>query len=146
MEKYITEHERELLLSELHAHLFWVGQRIPNHITIEGKDYRLHDYVWDLIQKDTLSEADKTAIDKCIDIISHKEEEDLQCLKENCLTETAAQNLYHETAGLLRAITDLKDIESGAMKANTKSFQDKFAEQKIKSIRLWLDFIKDVKQ
>lgn len=143
-EEYITEDERKQLLSALHCRLFWVGQHIPDHMEFDGKTYPLHNYVWELIQKDKLTDSEKSRIDKCIEIISAKEKEDEKELEEKSLTREEAKNLYHETAGLLRAITDLKEIESGALQEDTKRFNEKFANQRIRDAKLWLEFIKNV--
>lgn len=110
----------------------------------EGEKYPLHDYVWELVQKDTLTPGEKSRIDKCIDIISAKEKEDEKDLEEKPLTEEEAKSLYHETAGLLRAIMDLKEIESGALKESTKRFQEQFVNQRVRDAKLWLEFIKNV--
>jgi hypothetical protein len=142
--KYITEEERKQLLSALHGRLFWVGQHIPDYVECEGKRYPLHNYVWELIQKENLTPGEKSRIDKCIDIISAKEKEDENKLEDKPLTEEEAKSLYHETAGLLRAIMDLKDIESGALKESTKRFQEKFNEQRVKDAKLWIEFLKSV--
>lgn len=141
---YITNEERRQMLSALHSRLFWVGQHIPDYVEFEGETYPLHNYVWELIQKDELSPAEKSRIDKCIEIISAKEIKDEKELEEKSLTSEEARRLYHETAGLLRAITDLKEIESGAFKENTKHFQEQFANERIKDAKLWLEFIKKV--
>ncbi len=143
-QKYITDAERKQLLSALHCRLFWAGQYIPDYIEFEGKKYPLHNYVWELIQKDTLTEKEKSRIDKCIDIISAKEKKDEEDLEEKSLTEEEARSLYHETAGLLRAIMDLKEIESGALKESSKRFQEKFNEQRVRDAKIWLEFIKNV--
>ncbi|MDQ1253366.1 MAG: hypothetical protein QG646_2533 [Euryarchaeota archaeon] len=143
-EEYISEDERKQLLSALHCRLFWVGQYIPDHVELEGETYPLHDYVWELIQKDKLTEIEKSRIDKCIEIISAKEMADEKELEEKSLTREEAKNLYHETAGLLRAITDLKEIETGTFQENTKRFQEMFANQRIKNAKIWLEFLKNV--
>ena len=75
-EEYITDKERRELLSALHCRLFWVGQHIPDYMEFEGKTYPLHKYVWELIQKDKLTEVEKSKIDKFIEIILGKEKED----------------------------------------------------------------------
>ncbi|MHC1756325.1 MAG: DUF5788 family protein [Methanosarcina sp.] len=142
--KYITDTERRQLLSALHSRLFWVGQHIPDYVEFEGETYPLHNYVWELIQKENLTAGEKSRIDKCIDIISAKEQEDEKELEEKPLTQEQAKSLYHETAGLLRAITDLKEIESGALKESTKRFQEQFVNQRVRDARLWLEFIKNV--
>jgi hypothetical protein len=102
--------------------------------------------VWELIQKEALTEAEKTSIDKCIEIISAKEKEDEKELEEKSLTQEDARALYRETAGLLRAITDLKEIEDGTLKENTKFFQEQFVTQRVRDARLWLEFLKKVSE
>ncbi|AKB68213.1 DUF5788 family protein [Methanosarcina mazei] len=97
-----------------------------------------------MIQKESLTGEEKSRIDKCIDIISEKEEKDEKKLEEKPLTREEAKNLYHETAGLLRAIMDLKEIESGALKESSKRFQEQFVNQRIKDANLCLEFIKNV--
>ncbi|MGA9189672.1 MAG: DUF5788 family protein [Methanosarcina sp.] len=143
-EKHITDEERRQLLSSLHSRLFWVGQHIPDYVEFEGETYPLHSYVWELIQKDKLTEAEKSRIDKYIEIISAKEKKDEKGLEEKPLTPEEAENLYHETAGLLRAVMDLKEIESGTFKENTKHFQEQFINKRIKDAKLWLEFLKKV--
>ncbi|AKB42373.1 DUF5788 family protein [Methanosarcina vacuolata] len=143
-ENYITDEERKQLLSALHSRLFWVGQRIPDYVELEGETYPLHNYIWELVQKEELSESEKSRIDKCIEILSAKEMKDEKELEENSLTSEESRNLYHETAGLLRAITNLQEIESGIFKQNTKRFQEQFANQRVRDAKLWLEFIKKV--
>lgn len=143
-ENYINDEERRQLLSALHCRLFWVGQHIPDYVEFEGHIYPLHNYVWELIQKDELSPAEKLRIDKCIEILSAKEKKDEKELEQKSLTSEEARKLYHETAGLLRAITDLKEIESGALKENTRRFQEQFINQRIKDAKLWIEFLKKV--
>ena len=84
-EEYITEEERKELLSALHCRLFWVGQQIPDYIEFDGKNYPLHNYVWELIQKDKLTDEDKSRIDKCIEKISAKEKKMKKTWKKNLL-------------------------------------------------------------
>lgn len=141
---YITDEERKQLLSALHSRLFWVGQRIPDYVEVEGETYPLHNYVWELVQKEELSESEKSRIEKCIEILSAKEMKDEKELEEKSLTSEESRNLYHETAGLLRAITNLKEIESGIFKQNTKRFQEQFANQRVRDAKLWLEFINQV--
>jgi hypothetical protein len=143
-EEYITEDERKQLLSALHSRLFWVGQFIPDFIELEGETYPLHNYVWELMQKDKLTEDEKSRIEKYIEIISVKEKEDEKELEEKSLTPEEAKNLYHETAGLLRAVTDLKEIENGTLQEDTKHFQEMFANQRFKDAKIWIEFLKNV--
>ena len=141
--KYITDEERRQILSALHSRLFWVGRVISRIMwNLREKLILFHNYVWELIQKEEFSPAEKSKIEKCIEIISAKEKKGEKELEEKSLTSEEARILYHETAGLLRAITDLKEIESGTFKENTKRFQEQFVNQRIKDAKFWLEFIK----
>ena len=62
-ENYITDEERKQLLSALHSRLFWVGQRIPDYVELKGETYPLHNYIWELVQKEELSESEKSRIE-----------------------------------------------------------------------------------
>ena len=77
-------------------------------------------------------------------MISRKEKEDEKKLEDQSLTQEEAKALYRETAGLLRAIMDLKEIEDGTLRENEKTFQEQFANQRIQSAKLWLEFIRNV--
>jgi len=144
MKDLITEGERKQLLEALHSRLFWVGQYIPHKVEVEGKSCPLHEYVWDLIQKGELTEEEKEKIRHCIDLISEKELEEENKLEKDPLSREEAQKIYHETAGLLRAIMDLKEIEDGTMKENSRRFQERFNSQRVKDAKLWLEFLKKI--
>jgi len=80
--------------------------------------------VWELIQKETLTQTEKASIDKCIEMISTKEKKDEKDLEGQSLTQEKAKALYNKTAGLLRAIMGLKEIEDGILREKTKHFKN----------------------
>ncbi len=139
----ITERERSQLLAELHARLFWVGEKIPSFVEINGKKCKLHDLVWDLINKETISDDEKNQIEKYIAVLKEKERVDELELQTKEMTREEARNLFDETAGLLRAIIDLREIEVGTSKDYKKKFHEIFSAQRIEEIRKWLNFLKD---
>jgi hypothetical protein len=55
MDEYISQAEREHMLFELHRYLAWVGESIPEMMTIDGKDIQLHELVLKLIRKKRLT-------------------------------------------------------------------------------------------
>ncbi len=40
-----------MLLNKLHRPLFWVGEHIPEEIDINGKNVKLHEIIWEIINK-----------------------------------------------------------------------------------------------
>lgn len=145
-DRFITEWERKQLLSELHTRLFWVGEKIPYFVEINGKKCKLHERIWDLINQKTISEDEKKqieiGIDLLRDIVKTKELE----LQTKELTVKEANDLANEAAGLLRAIMDLREIEDGISIQKQKEFHDTFSTQRTEEIRRWLDFLKSVKK
>ena len=141
--KLITERERKQLLAALHTRLFWVGEKIPYFVEMDGKKCKLHDRVWELINKDILSEDDKQEIEKCIALLKDKERIDELELETKEMTLEEAKKLSDETAGLLRAIMDLREIEEGISKEKENEFHEIFSAQRTEEIRRWLNFLKD---
>ncbi len=139
----ITEWERKQLLAALHARLFWVGEEVPYSVEIKGRKCKLHDLVWDLINKNTLSTDDIKHIDMYISYLRDKEKGDELELATKKLSHKEAKTLFDETAGLLRAIMDLKDIEDGTTKEKEKEFHDTFSRERVAEARRWLQFLKD---
>lgn len=142
----ITEKERKQLLAELHTRLFWVGEEIPYFVEINGKKCKLHEMVWDLINKEHISGKDKKQIEKYIDVLKEKEKKDELELQTKAMSIEEAKQLFKETAGLLRAIMDLKDIEEGITKEKEKEFHEIFSVQRTEEIRRWLNFLKDARK
>jgi hypothetical protein len=139
----LSERERNQLLAALRARLFWVGEEVPYLVEIKGKKCRLHDLVWSLINKEELSDDDTRHIDSYISYLKEKEKEDELALKTKKLTRKEAKDLFNETAGLLRAIMDLREIGDGTAKEKEKEFQETFSQERVAEARRWLQFLKD---
>ncbi|OPY19355.1 MAG: hypothetical protein A4E24_01706 [Methanomethylovorans sp. PtaU1.Bin093] len=142
-DRLITERERKQLLAELHTRLFWVGEKIPYVVEIKGRSCKLHDRIWDLINREYISEEEKQEIEKCIALLKDKERIDELELETKEMTLEEAKKLSDETAGLLRAIMDLREIEEGVSKEKEKKFHELFSAQRTEEIRRWLNFLKD---
>ena len=142
-DRLITERERKQLLAELHTRLFWVGEKIPYVVEIKGRSCKLHDRIWDLINREYISEEEKQEIEKCIALLKDKERIDEVELETKEMTLEEAKKLSDETAGLLRAIMDLREIEEGISKEKENEFHEIFSAQRTEEIRRWLNFLKD---
>lgn len=110
---------------------------------MEGKKCKLHDRVWELINKETISDDEKQEIEECIQLLKKKELIDELELETKEMTREEAKGLFDETAGLLRAIMDLREIEEGISKEKEKKFHEMFSTQRTEEIRRWLNFLKD---
>ena len=143
MDEYIPQAEREHMLFELHRYLAWVGESIPEMMTIDGKDFQLHELVWKLIQKKRLIESEK----KCVKWLIHKletiEQIDEEKIEKAHLTRAQAALIQDEAAGLLRAIMDLKELEEGKIrKADLKKLN---ISNKVEDARRWVKYMKQMR-
>jgi hypothetical protein len=139
----ISEWERKQLLAALHARLFWVGEEVPYSVDIKGKKCKLHDLVWDIINRDEISDENTKQIDKYISFLKEKEKEDELELTTKKLTREEAKILFNETAGLLRAIMDLRGIEDGTGKEKEREFHQVFSRERVAEARRWLQLLKE---
>lgn len=120
-EEKITDNERNMLLNKLHRPLFWVGEHVPTEIEIEGKNVKLHEIIWEIINKTYFSKKDIENIDLFLSLLKEKEHEYKESLEHNDMRYEDARNLFSQTAGIMRAIMDLTQIEE---ETKRKKFHD----------------------
>jgi len=106
----ITDRERNSLLNSLHRRLFWVGEQIPRKIKLDGKEVNLHEVVWEIVNKKRYTSEDLENIQIFLDMLNEKEKECERYLEEGDLTYREAKDIYNDTAGLMRAIMDLREL------------------------------------
>jgi len=144
MDEYIPQAEREHMLFELHRYLAWVGESIPEMITIDGKDFQLHELVWKLIQKKRLTESEKTCVKWLIHKLENIEQIDEEKIEKAHLTRAQAELIQDEAAGLLRAIMDLKDLEEG--NTSQADFKKLNIADKVEDARRWVKYMKQMRE
>jgi hypothetical protein len=139
---YLTEGERKKLLVSLHRILVWVGEKEPEQLQIDradlesemGKHHQtsrdlpteihsdkgtvdLHEMIWRLIQEKEISEEERVQIEELIDLLEKKERTDEEILRDKRLTEEEARRIYRETAGVIRALLDLRELKENRERA-----------------------------
>lgn len=110
-EDKISDNERNMLIKRLHRPLFWVGENIPNEVEIEGKKIKLHEIVWEIVNKTQFSKTDMENIDHFLSLLKEKEQKYEKSLEHDDMSSEEAKNMFNETAGIMRAIMDLTQIE-----------------------------------
>ncbi|NYT19607.1 MAG: methyl-accepting chemotaxis protein [Methanosarcinales archaeon] len=143
-DQLITEDQRAKLLARLHRHLFWCGERIPDEVEIEGKMVPLHEITWKLITKPKLTEEDREHIDHCIVVLRKKAKSCENYLGKTDMTLEQAKDVFDKTAGLLRAIMDLKDLEELSGPERMKKYQEEVERCKIKDAKSWMNFLAEL--
>ncbi|MCG7852593.1 MAG: DUF5788 family protein [Methanosarcinaceae archaeon] len=142
----ITKRERAKLLNSLYRYVFWVGEKIPEKVEIDGKTIMLHEFIWEMINKTELSDEDKGHIERYITLLSKKEHEYKTYLETAEMTPENAKKIFNKTAGLLRAIMDLKELEKGPRRGEEKHFHQRLVERKVAEAKELIFFMDELKK
>ncbi len=135
IEDYLTDEERRKLLVNLHRVLVWVGVKEPAECKINRKDLiyemdkfhqtkedlppeidaeksniELHHLIWRLINEKEITDQEQQQILEIIDLLGKKERDEEDLLQKEKLTHKQAEQVFNETAGVVRALLDLKDL------------------------------------
>lgn len=144
--EFITKRERAKLLNSLHRYVFWVGEKIPEKVEIDGKTIKLHEFIWEMINKPELSDEDKEHIERYIILLSRKEHEYETYLQTAEITPRNAKKLFNKTAGLLRAIMDLKELEKGPRREEERHFHERLVKRKVAEAKELISFLDEIKK
>jgi hypothetical protein len=137
----ITPEERRKLELRLHRMLVWVGVMTPFEYELGGKKVPLHEIVWDLLSKECLTEEEKESIRKLLWKLMAHEKADEEILHKNALTREEARDIFHEAAGLLRAIMSLKSLVGEKEYCNVRSTASR---RRVEDAKYWLGFLKQI--
>lgn len=145
----LTPEERLLLEQKVSRILGWVGTRLPGSVELDGRTLPLHDLIWNLLKKDSFSDAEKELILDLEFRLEKKFKEDIRDLKETDATDEQAAAHYCEALGLMRAIVTLKNM-AAADKSGQRSHQsgyltEKMAEQRRMEASRWLDLLRQIR-
>lgn len=138
---YITDEERRHLISGLHRLLVWVGEPLPETVSIDGKTLEIRETVWQCIHDKDVTEEEKYNLGEIARLLEKKEKEYEDTLQGANLTHEDADQLYHEIASIMRAIIDIKECETG--KVNLKEHNEDIS-QRIDDAKRWMNFLKTV--
>lgn len=141
-EAKISDNERNMLLNKLHRPLFWVGENVPKEVEIEGKKLKLHEIIWEIVNKTHYSKKDIEDIDLFLSLLKEKEHEYETALEHSDISSEEAKNLFNETAGIMRAIMDLTQIEEETQKKRSQDAKHVCEGVEEKE---WQDLVKDIR-
>ncbi len=132
-----TPEERRRILARIHSLFYWVGVLVPEEELIEDTRIPLRDIVYNFISKENPTEEEiqgALALAKVLEKKAHELEEKI---KEGDITKAEARKLFEETAGLLRAVDDLRHAKGDVLEVRTKALMAKIDDEK-----RWLEFVK----
>lgn len=139
--RLLTPEERAKLLSRVHSLVYWVGMLIPEHEILEDSEIDLREIVYNLTNKEVLTSEEHLQVQKLIRALKLKEKALEAQLTKDPLTVEAAKNLVEEVSGLLRAIEQLRSVET----VEKAEFRKQELMNKIDDAKRWKRFIEAVK-
>ena len=139
--KLLTEEEREMLLSRVHSLVYWVGMLIPEHELLGGSEIDLREVVYNLTSKDHLTSEEVAQINELIRLIKDKERVLEKRLAHDPMTLDSAKAMVEETCGLLRAIEELRTVET----LEKAEFRKADVISRLDDARRWQRFVESTK-
>lgn len=139
----ITDEERRHLISGIHRLLVWVGEPLPETVDIDGKILEIHETIWQCIHDKDVTDEEKSNLEDIAHLLEKKEKICEETLQSASLTHKEADKLFHEIASIMRAITDLRECETG--KVNLKEPNEDIV-KRIDDAKRWLAFLKTVEK
>jgi hypothetical protein len=136
----LTEEERKLLLAELKSIFAYTGIMLPQTVTLDdGAVIKLKELVWSLISKPELTDVEVVAARQLAEILSRRAEDNRALIERFDITEEEAEKLFFLTAGLMRAIMELRGL---GVKEREEEYAKIARERHIDDARKILDFFK----
>lgn len=136
----LTSDERSKMISRIHSLVYWVGMLIPEHEVLGGSELELRDTVYDLTNKEKLTPEDTAKANRLIGQIRKRETELEKKLEHDQMTLDAAKGMLEEICGLLRAIDELKSVES----VEKAEFRKKELMTRVEEAKRWQKFVESI--
>ena len=137
----LTVDERAMLLSRVHSLVYWVGMLIPEHELLGGSEIELREVVYNLTTKDHLTNEEVAQVDELIRLIKAKEYILERRLAHDPMTLDTAKAMVEETCGLLRAIDELRTVET----VEKAEFRKADVISRLDDARRWQRFVESIK-
>ncbi|HEX7392614.1 MAG TPA: DUF5788 family protein [Thermoplasmata archaeon] len=137
----LTGEERTEMLARIHSLVYWVGMLIPEHELLQGSEIDLRETVFKLTSKENLTKDDIDEIHELIRILTEKEKSLERHLSKDPMTVGTAKDLLAEICGLLRAIDELRSVES----PERAEFKKAGVMKKVEDAKRWQHFLESIK-
>lgn len=138
--RLLTDDERATLLSRVHSLVYWVGMLIPEHELLGGSEIDLREVVYNLTTKDQLTNDEVAQVNELIRLIKERERLLETRLSHDPMTLDTAKAMVEETCGLLRAIDELRTVET----KEKAEFRKADVISRLDDARRWQKFVESI--
>jgi hypothetical protein len=136
----LTPEERAKMIARIHSLVYWVGMLIPEQEILDESETDLREVVYDLTTKEKLTEEDVKRVDELIALLKQKERTLEVNLSRDQMTVDRAKELLQEICGLLRAIDELRSVET----MEKAEFRKKEVMSRIEDAKRWKKFVESI--
>jgi hypothetical protein len=137
----LTDEDRAKMLARIHSLVYWVGMLIPEHILIGDSEIDLREVVYNLTTKEKLTPEDVAKVNELIRLLKDKEHYLEKKLAHDPMSLETGKALLEETCGLLRAIDELRSVES----IEKAEFKKREIMSRIEDAKRWQRFLESIK-
>ena len=137
----LTPEDRAKMLARIHSLVYWVGMLIPEREILGDAEIDLREVVYDLTNKEHLTPEDVARVNELIRLLKEKERSLERSLANDPMTLEAAKELLEEVCGLLRAIDELRSVET----AEKAEFRKAEVMSRIEDAKRWQKFVEAIK-
>ncbi len=139
--RLLTPEERAKMIARIHSLVYWVGMLIPEQALLGDSEIDLREVVYDLTTKETLTSDDVARVHRLIDLLKQKARSLETKLAKDPMTVSTAKDTLDEICGLLRAIDELRSVES----VEKAEFRKKEVMSRIEDAKRWKHFVDSIK-
>lgn len=137
----LTGDERARMLSRIHSLVYWVGMLIPEQELLGDSEIDLREVVYNLTNKEKLTPEEVEQVNELIRLLKVKEHDLEKKLEHDPLTRDAAKGILEEVCGLLRAIDELRSVET----FEKAEFRKTEVLRKLEDAKRWQNFVESIK-
>ena len=136
----LTGEDRAKMIARIHSLVYWVGMLIPEHEILGDLEIDLRETVYNLTSKEKLTPEDIAQVNELIHHLKAKERELEKKLAHDPMTLNSAKELLEETCGLLRAIDELRSVET----PEKAEFRKKEVLSRVEDAKRWQKFVESI--
>ncbi len=133
----LTPEERAKMLARIHSLVYWVGMLIPEHELLGDSEIDLREVVYNLTTKQDLADEEIAEVHELIRLLKEKARTLERHLARDPMTVATAKELLEEICGLLRAVDELRAVET----EEKAEFRKQEVMARIDDARRWQKFV-----
>jgi hypothetical protein len=128
------------MLARIHSLVYWVGMLIPEQELLGGSEIDLREVVFKLTSKQDLTAEEIREVHELIRLLTEKERSLERHLSRDPMTVRTAKDLLAEICGVLRAVDELRSVES----PERAEFKKSEVMKKVEDAKRWQHFLDSI--